>query len=48
MTMPIWLKRLSVLPAIQSPSSAPVTASGTVSMMTNGWMKLSNWAASTR
>ena len=48
MTMPIWLKRFSVPPETQRPSSAPVTASGTVSMMTNGWMKLSNCAASTR
>ena len=31
-----------------SPSSAPLSASGTVTRMTIGWMKLSNCAASTR
>ncbi len=48
MTMPIWLNRFSVPPETASPISAPSTASGTVSMMTSGWMKLSNCAASTR
>ncbi|MCW0450776.1 hypothetical protein NB706_003610 [Xanthomonas sacchari] len=47
-TMPIWLNRLSVPPLIARPISAPSTPSGTVSMITSGWMKLSNCAASTR
>ena len=47
-TMPIWLNRLSVPPVSHRPISAPSTPSGTVSMITNGWMKLSNCAASTR
>ena len=48
MTMPIWLNRLRVLPVTARPISAPSTPSGTVSMITSGWMKLSNCAASTR
>ena len=47
-TMPIWLNKFSVPPVIHSPISAPSTASGTVNMITSGWMKLSNCAASTR
>jgi hypothetical protein len=39
---------LSVPPASQSAMSAPVTASGTVSMMMKGSTKLSNCAESTR
>ncbi len=48
MTMPIWLNRLSVPPVSARPTSAPSTASGTVSMIVNGCTKLSNCAASTR
>ncbi len=48
MTMPIWLNRLSVPPLTYRPMKAPSTPSGTVSMITSGWMKLSNCAASTR
>ena len=47
MMQPIWLKTL-IEPDSHRPSSAPVTASGTVSMMMNGCRKLSNCAASTR
>ena len=47
-TSPIWLYTLSVAPVSFSASSAPVAASGTVSMMMKGEMKLSNCAASTR
>ena len=44
----IWLNTLIDMPYIQSPSSAPITASGTVVMITSGCRKLSNCAASTR
>ena len=47
-TIPIWLKMLIVWSKYQSETSAPASASGTVSMIVNGSRKLSNCAASTR
>ncbi len=44
----IWLKTLIDMPYSHRPTSAPITASGTVVMITNGWRKLSNCAARTR
>ena len=46
--MAIWLKMLSDMLNSHRPASAPMTASGTVVMITTGWRKLSNCAASTR
>ena len=37
-----------VEPAINRPNSPPNAATGTVSMITAGWIQLSNCAASTR
>ena len=48
MMQPIWLKMLMVELNRKIPSNAPVSASGTVTRITMGWMKLSNCAASTR
>ena len=47
-TMPIWLKRLSVVPVSQSVASAPVKESATAIRIVSGWTKLSNCAANTR
>lgn len=38
----------SLWPSSQSPGRALAIASGTVGMITRGWMQLSNWAAGTR
>ena len=48
MMMPIWLKMFIVCPAPHMKTSAPAMASGTVSMMTSGSLKLSNCAARIR
>src|SRR5882672_8087091 len=47
-TIAIWLKMLIDIPYSHRPTMAPTIASGTVVMITNGKVKLSNWAASTR
>jgi hypothetical protein len=48
MIAPIWLKIFMDEPKSFRPSIAPATASGTVVMIMNGCLKLSNCAASTR
>jgi len=48
MMQPVRLNTFSVPPATFRPSIPPASASGTVSRMMNGWMKLSNCAASTK
>ena len=48
MIIPICEKILNVCPNIQSESIAPANASGTVIMMMNGSIKLSNCAERTR
>ena len=45
---PIWLNTLRVPPDHLSANSAPAIERGTLSRITNGSTKLSNWAASTR
>ncbi len=47
MINPITLNRLSDIRVIHKVSMAPTTASGTASRITNGSIKLSNWAANT-
>ena len=42
MMMPIWLKMFIVCSVLHMKTSAPAMASGTVSMMTSGSLKLSN------
>ena len=48
MMMPIWLKMFIVWSVLHMKTSAPAMASGTVSMMTSGSLKLSNCAARIR
>ena len=48
MMMPIWLKMFIVWSAPHMKTSAPAMASGTVSMITSGSLKLSNCAARIR
>ena len=48
MMMPIWLNMFIVCPLAAMNTSAPAMASGTVSMMTSGSLKLSNCAARIR
>ncbi len=43
--MPIMLKMFSVRPVSHKPPNAPPTDNGNDSMIVNGCMKLSNWAA---
>jgi len=42
MMIPIWLKMFIVCSVLHMKTSAPAMASGTVSMMTSGSLKLSN------
>ncbi|MNE36670.1 hypothetical protein D3C80_1304890 [compost metagenome] len=45
MMVPIWLKIFQVCPKSQSENKAPATAIGTVKIIINGSIKLSNCAA---
>ena len=45
MMMPMKLKMLRVMPETQMPPKAPITESGSETMMTKGWVRLSNCAA---
>ena len=48
MIIPIWLKMFMVMLLKYMKIKAPAMASGTVSMIINGSLKLSNWAARIR
>ena len=48
MMIPIWLNTFMVMSLKYMNIKAPVMASGTVTMMTNGSLKLSNCAARIR
>ena len=48
MIIPIWLNMFIVMSPKYMNIRAPVMANGTVSIMTMGSLKLSNWAASIR